>query len=96
MPFEVISPKAMEELSKLIPEKIDRQDTLDNIQFSKAFGDTSAMKRSTAEHKKTRYVFTKLMGFNHASRHIPIMLDVLDKKIATWKEGEVIDTLTEM
>ena len=94
--FEVVSPKALEELSKLIPDVVDRTETKDNVQFSKAFGETSAIKRSTSDYKRTRFIFTKLLGFNHASRHIPIIMDVLDSKLESWKEGEVIDSLPEM
>lgn len=94
--LEINSPKAFEEFAKLTPETIDRDDSIHNIQFSKAFGNTTAVKRTTADFKRTRFIFSKLLGFNHASRHIPIILDVLDKKVKTWKEGQIIDALPEM
>lgn len=96
MQFEVISPKACEELDKLIPHVVDRYNGKFGIQFVRAFGETSALRRTDDHYKKVRSVLTKLLGFNHASRYIPIVLDCIEEKVKGWKEGETIEALEEM
>ena len=94
--FEIISPKACDELDKLIPDKIDRYDGKFGIQFVRVFGNTVALKRSDDYYLKVRNTFTKLFGFNHASSYIPIIIDIISEQVDSWKTGQTIDGLSEM
>mmetsp|Transcript_24842 Transcript_24842/g.27501 ORF Transcript_24842/g.27501 Transcript_24842/m.27501 type:complete len:460 (-) Transcript_24842:31-1410(-) len=94
--FEFMSPQALSELNKLIPEKVDRHTSKNGMQFAQLFPNTSALKRSGKIYKTHRQVFLKLLGFNYASKYIPKMLHVIKEKVESWEEGQTINALAEM
>ena len=92
--FKVVSQKAHNELSDLIPEKIDRSKDIHG--FGKTCMTAFAQIQTTQNHTKRKKAFMKLLSLNSSSRYIPDIISCLDKISGEWKEGDILEFSKQM
>ena len=84
--FKVRTPKAIKELEKLIPTKVDREP--DKIGFGKLNGKAFGLIKSTKSYLDRKKTYMKLLSLNSSSKYIPNMLSTLKTNFENWKIGE--------
>jgi hypothetical protein len=93
--FHIFSLKALNEFDSFRPEKIDRSDIM-KYTNGKIFPQAFDQHKSDKEWKERRQIFLKTLGINFASRFIPIIIDSIETKIATWKIGHKYEITSEI
>ena len=84
--FKMRTPKAIKELEKLIPTKVDREP--DKIGFGKLNGKAFGLIKSTKSYLDRKKTYMKLLSLNSSSKYIPNMLSTLKTNFENWKIGE--------
>ena len=92
--FSLCSTKAMDEFEKLQPSTIDRDEQRDSP-LIKFLAGSFVTTRSDERWAKRRKEMIKMVGINSCSKHIPMMIETIDKHIEACPLNEEI-SLTEM
>ena len=88
--LDVASTKAMDELEKQIPSKIDRGEpkhTATEHIMTASF----PLLRSTEDMNKRKKATIDFLGINRASRHIPNMINSVDAYVESLKPGQEVN-----
>ena len=86
----ICSIKALDEVEKLMPLKIDR-DEEKQLPLEDVIGGSFALCRSDEKWAQRRKEMSKLIGINSCSKHIPLMIETMDKHIDACPIGQEID-----
>ena len=91
------SVKGIQETSRQIPNKIDRDSFIPKTTFGRDFFIHSGFgMTTTAVHKHTRETIGKTLQLNKASQYIPLILNVTKEYAKkNWKVGKNIEFLNE-
>ena len=80
--LNICSPKALDELNKLIPDKVDRYNH-NGVEEVNIVRNSFGLMPSTSNWELRRKIATKTIGINFASKYIPMMI----LKVDEWSEG---------
>ena len=87
--FRIRTPKAIRELEKLIPTKVDRES--DKIGFGKMNAKGFGHVKSTQSYLDRKKTYMKLLSLNSSSKYIPNMLSSIKTISDSWKIGDKIN-----
>lgn len=85
--MSIISLRARVEFDKMIPSKIDRHHSK-SFAFSLVMSGSILLSQSSDRWKSRRAEFTKLVGLNTISEHVPMMIETTDKMIKEWPRNK--------
>ncbi|CAI2366518.1 unnamed protein product [Moneuplotes crassus] len=89
--FMMFSLKALTEMKKLQPNKIDRDNVFIDKLIGKIFYGSVAQSPSNAHWKLRRQSAMKAMGMNFASGYIQKLVQCMEEVASQWREGKIID-----
>ena len=92
--FYMHSAQAIQELYDNIPKNIDRGQLM-LLFISKLSQNGIEVSPSSENWKERRTTFTKLIGINHSSKYIPIMVSQMQEMKDNLKKEDYIDFSTE-
>ena len=87
---DIVSTKAMDEVEKLVPEKIDRGEP-EHTAIWNLIPTSFTNTRSTEHTNKRKKAAIEYLGINRASKLIPIILKTVDTYIDTMKEEKDVN-----
>ena len=88
--LDLCSIKALDEAEKLIPSKIDRDEAI-GLPLADVIGGSFALSQTDEKWTQRRKEMSKLIGINYCSRHIPMMIETLEKNLDACPLDEEID-----
>ena len=94
--IDVLSPKALTELEKLIPEKIDRHHNGDGFPLGNILPRSLVVTESTQEWLERRSEESRILGINCISQHIPLMIETTDEWAKTVNRNQRINISLEV
>ncbi|CAI2366752.1 unnamed protein product [Moneuplotes crassus] len=89
--FVIYSTKALAQLKKLTPSKIDRDETFANKFLGKIFPTSFTQAESGDNWRARRNSLMKAMGLNYASGYIQKLLSCMEQVASQWKPGTKLD-----
>ncbi|CAI2366043.1 unnamed protein product [Moneuplotes crassus] len=93
--FVMLSPRALGQTSKLMPSRIDRDDSLINQNFGKIFYNSLNQLKSDANWKLRRNTLMKAIGLSFAPTYIQKLLDCMNRVVVSWKPKTTVDFTNE-
>ena len=84
--FQMRTPKAIKELEKLIPSKVDRE--ADKIGFSKFNSKGFSHIKSTATYLERKKTYMRLLSIHSSSKYIPNILLSVKANVDNWELGK--------
>ena len=94
--IDVLSPKALTEFEKFIPEKIDRHHNGDGFPVGNILPRSLVVTESTQEWLERRKEEIKTLGINRISQYIPMMIATTDEWAKTVNRNQRIDISLEV
>ena len=94
--IDIVSPEALTEFEKLIPERIDRHPNGDGIPFANIAPEWEGLLECTKDNMERRKELMKTMGVNKISQYIPLMIETADKWAKTVKINQNTDLTFEL
>ena len=88
--IDIVSTKAMDEVEKLVPQKIDRGEP-EHTAIWNLIPTSFINERSTEHTNKRKKALIEYLGINRASRHIPILIESVDTYISIMKEEKDVN-----
>ena len=94
--IDVLSPKALTEFEKLVPEKIDRHHNGDGFPTGNILPRSLVVIESTQEWLERRKESIKTIGINRISQYIPMMIATTDEWAKNVNRNQKVDLLQEI
>ena len=93
--YEITSTKSQTEFEKLVPDKIDRHDCK-GLSLGNMINGAFVLIESNKDWNERRPTIMKIIGINHASKFIPMMIEAVDEWFTKVKKNEAINLSIEM